>query len=215
MVGRKVVGVACEGGRNWEFAELCFSHRHRTAIQSFVVSMVGMSLSGAYIAFEKSQIANELMAFLTLYLVKKGWATAQRKQIQGGVLPSMGLLGGVVVVAAFVSAGWQAVNDAKEQYGGYQVGFYVFFGSIAVLGVAGDLRVILVGGIVRPRRIARHLWRMCFGMLIATTSFFLGQQKVFPVGLRGLKVWLIPPILVLIVLVYWLVKVRRRRQAVR
>jgi hypothetical protein len=36
------------------------------------------------------------------------------------------------------------------------------------------------GRISDRQRITRHLWRMCFGLFIATGSFFLGQQAVFP-----------------------------------
>ena len=36
----------------------------------------------------------------------------------------------------------------------------------------------------RPR-ITGHIWYMCFGLFIATGSFFLGQQQVFLAFLRG------------------------------
>jgi hypothetical protein len=57
------------------------------------------------------------------------------------------------------------------------------------------------------QRIVRHLWRMCLGLFIATGSFFLGQQKVFPASLRGLKVWFVPAFLPLLLLIFWLVRV--------
>ena len=34
------------------------------------------------------------------------------------------------------------------------------------------------------RRLARYLWRMCFGLFIASGSFFLGQMKFLPQSLR-------------------------------
>ncbi|MGH7468346.1 MAG: hypothetical protein ACRENP_10210 [Longimicrobiales bacterium] len=42
------------------------------------------------------------------------------------------------------------------------------------------------------RRIARHLWRMCFGFWIATGSFFFGQMDEFPAGCRNPRSWLSP-----------------------
>jgi len=54
----------------------------------------------------------------------------------------------------------------------------------------------------------RHLWRMCFGFFIATGSFFLGQQQVFPAWLRGSGVLFIPALLPLILLIFWLFRVR-------
>src|ERR1022692_5020033 len=51
-------------------------------------------------------------------------------------------------------------------------------------------------------RIVRHLWRMCFGFFIATGSFFLGQQQVFPAWLRGSSVLFIPALLPLVLLIF-------------
>ena len=54
-----------------------------------------------------------------------------------------------------------------------------FTASIPLLAAIGDLRMLLRGGISGTSRITRHLWRMCYGLFIATGSFFLGQQQVF------------------------------------
>lgn len=64
------------------------------------------------------------------------------------------------------------------------------------------------------QRIARHLWRMCLAMLIATTSFFLGQQKVFPDSLRGSSVLFVPVLVVLAVMIFWMIRVRLRNRSV-
>jgi hypothetical protein len=50
-----------------------------------------------------------------------------------------------------------------------------------LLAAVGDVRMLARGGITGARRIGRHAWRMSFGLFIATGSFFLGQQQVFPV----------------------------------
>jgi len=78
---------------------------------------------------------------------------------------------------------------------------------VILLAGLGDLRVLL-RGISGRRRIARHLWRMCFGWFIATGSFFLGQQQVFPAWLRGSPALLVPALLPLALLIFWLVRVR-------
>src|SRR2546428_66053 len=56
-------------------------------------------------------------------------------------------------------------------------------------------------------RIARHLCRMCFSLFIATGSFFLAQQQVFPHWLRKTNVLFLPAILPLILLIFWLFRV--------
>jgi hypothetical protein len=60
-----------------------------------------------------------------------------------------------------------------------------FMAGVPLLAAAGDIRMLASGGIAGRQRITRHLWRMCFGLFIATGSFFLGQQQVFPAFLRG------------------------------
>jgi hypothetical protein len=40
-----------------------------------------------------------------------------------------------------------------------------------LLAAAGDLRMLLRGGLFGAQRIARHLWRMCFGLFIARDLF--------------------------------------------
>ncbi len=64
------------------------------------------------------------------------------------------------------------------------------------------------GGLAGAQRLTRHLWRMCVAMFMATASFFLGQAKLFPPGVRQSGVLALPVLLVIGALVYWLVRVR-------
>jgi hypothetical protein len=86
-------------------------------------------------------------------------------------------------------------------------GGYFFFGVLAVLCAAGDVRMLL-RGLSERQRLLRHLWRMCFGWFIATVSFFLGQQQVFPRWLRGSPVLVALAFLPLLLLVFWFTRVR-------
>ncbi len=75
------------------------------------------------------------------------------------------------------------------------------FGTVILLAAIGDLRAIRAGGLRGSRRLARHLWRMCFGLFIATGSFFLGQMKFIPEPVRVVPLLLVlafAPILFLI-----------------
>jgi hypothetical protein len=83
-----------------------------------------------------------------------------------------------------------------------------FMGSVMLLAAAGDIRILVRGGVSGAKRIVRHLWRMCFGFFIATGSFFLGQQQVFPAWLRGSSVLFIPALLPLVMLIFWLFRIR-------
>ena len=73
--------------------------------------------------------------------------------------------------------------------------------------------MLRAGAIEGAKRLTRHIWRMSFAMFMATASFFLGQAKVFPEPLRhAIGMRAIPVVLVLVVMVYWLVRVRSKRQ---
>lgn len=68
--------------------------------------------------------------------------------------------------------------------------------------------MILRGGISGAPRIARHLWRMCLALFIATGSFFFGQQKVMPEFVRGTPILLALAIAPLVLMIFWLIRVR-------
>lgn len=87
------------------------------------------------------------------------------------------------------------------------------FGVVGLMAAAGDVRMIRAGGVQGPRRLRRHLWRMCFALYIASASFFLGQADEFPEGIRIPALLAIPAFLPLLAMVFWLRRVRVRPSA--
>jgi hypothetical protein len=83
-----------------------------------------------------------------------------------------------------------------------------FLAVVLTLAAVEDIRMLARGGISGRQRITRHLWRMCFGLFIATGSFFLGQQQVFPAFLRGSIFLTVLALLPFPVMIYWLIRVR-------
>ena len=57
---------------------------------------------------------------------------------------------------------------------------------------------------------ARHLWRMCFGLFVATGSFFLGQMKFITEPVRIVPVLLVLAFAPILFLFYWMWRVRVR-----
>jgi hypothetical protein len=51
-----------------------------------------------------------------------------------------------------------------------------FIGSVMLLAAAGDVRMLVHGGVLGAKRTARHIWRLCFGLFIAAGSFFGARQ---------------------------------------
>jgi hypothetical protein len=90
---------------------------------------------------------------------------------------------------------------------GYSFGPYFFIGSVAVLALAGDIRVLVRGGISGAQRIARHLWRMCFALFIASSSVFLARQHLFPALMRKTGVLIFLSVLPVLLMIFWLARV--------
>jgi hypothetical protein len=61
------------------------------------------------------------------------------------------------------------------------------------------------------RKIARHLWRMCFALFVAAGSFFLGQADEIPAPLRIWPILFVLALTPLVLLLYWMWRVRFRR----
>jgi hypothetical protein len=177
--------------------------------------MLSMSGAGAFMAFMKfqfmnvqGQITNVLAGTLTFYLVATAWSAARRKDGETGVFDWGALLVPLAAGAGMVTYGTEAVNSPTGLKFGYPAVLYFVWASVALLSAAGDVRMLVRGGVFSgAQRIVRHLWRMCFALLIAAASFFLGQQKVFPASWRGAKVWFVPAFLPLLLMIFWLLRV--------
>lgn len=64
-------------------------------------------------------------------------------------------------------SGIRVLSSGTRSQGGVPVGMFFFLGSICLLAAAGYIRKLVSGGLFGAKRVARHLWRMCFGLFIA------------------------------------------------
>jgi hypothetical protein len=184
------------------------SRRHGLAGKVFVISMLGLSASGVYLAIMKSQPGNILGGTLTFYLVATAWMTARHRDGALGIFDWGALLVALAVAACQLTFGLEATLSQTGLKYGYPPGPYFFMGSVAVLAVTGDVRMLVRGGISGAQRIARHLWRMCFALFIAASSIFLARQQLFPASLRKAGVLIFLSILPLLLMIFWLLRVR-------
>jgi uncharacterized membrane protein len=193
-------------------AAMCFlkgSPRHALAGKIFVVSMVTMAATAAYLAVLRHQSGNILGGAFTLYLVTTAWLTARRKDGETSTFDWLAMLLPLVAGILLWISGIQMVRHQIWSHDGAPVGMNFFMGSVLLLAAAGDIRMLLHGGLFGAQRIVRHLWRMCFAFFIATGSFFLGQgSKVFPSLVGQSNLLFIPALLPLALLIFWLFRVR-------
>jgi hypothetical protein len=180
----------------------------------FFVSILGMSAAGVYLALVKSQMGNVFGGTLTFYLVATAWVTARRKDGGAGVPSFIAMLVALGVGLVIVSFGVQAARSGGTR-DGVPAGAYFFLGSIALLSMAGDARVLFQGGITGSRRISRHLWRMCFALFIASGSVFTARAQFFPAIMRRTGALMALTMLPLLLMIYWLIRMRIRKTPAR
>jgi hypothetical protein len=183
------------------------SPRHALAGKVFVAAMLTLAASAVYLAVIKHQMGNVLGGTFAFYLVVTAWVTARRGDGKTGLFDWAAMLVPLLVGIALLILGLEVVFGHAKSPNGVPVPMYFVMGSVMLLAAAGDIRMLLRGGVRGAKRIVRHLWRMCFGLFVATGSFFLGQQQVFPAWLRGSAVLFIPALLPLLLLIFWLFRV--------
>lgn len=184
------------------------SRRHGVAGTVFAVSMLALSSSGVYLAIMKSQPGNIVGGTITFYLVATAWVTARRGDGRPGILDWVGFLVALTVGAVEVTWGAQAAMSPTGLKYDYPPGPYFFMGSVALIAAVGDVRMLVRKGISGTPRIARHLWRMCFGLFVAAASIFLARQQLFPALLRRTGALVFLSVLPLILMIFWLIRVR-------
>jgi hypothetical protein len=197
------------------------SPRHVLAGKVFVASMLTMGVFAVYLAITRHQPNNIGGGILTVYLIGTAWLTARRRDGETSRFDWVVLLIPLAIGILLWMNGIKVLRSGVGSPDGIPAGMMFFMGSVCLLAAAGDVRMLVRGGVAGVKRIARHLWRMCFGLFIAAGSFFLGPSnrplrllstvgigKYLSPALFGTGLYLVLTLLPLILLVFWLVRVR-------
>lgn len=190
------VAVAARKGGTW--------HRRGGVVFVYAMLATGIAVAGIS-AYEGKPFTGGVFI---AYLVLTAW-TAVRPLPGAGRWVDVALM---VLAFTFAVGGYARAFTAfgmpGSQIDGAPAEMMVFMSTIILLAAIGDLRMILAGGIQGGRRLARHLWRMCFSLFIASGSFFLGQMKFIPEPVRILPLIFVLALSPLVVLLYWMWRVR-------
>jgi uncharacterized membrane protein len=184
---------------------------HRKSGMVFVYSMWVLSLTGVVIAAVKQGWASVIGGSLAFYLVTTALLTVRRRDQKFQVIDMAAMLLAIGIGVFSIKLGLDGLKSPGGKTTGVPAAMLFLFATVALLGALGDMRVMLMGQLQGARRIARHLWRMCFALFVASGSFFLGQAQVFPKPMRIYPLLAIPALLPLVLLLYWLVRVRFTR----
>jgi uncharacterized membrane protein len=190
---------------------------HRVAGMVFFVSMLVMAVFADYLAVAiPEQIPNLFIGTFTIYLVTTAWLTVRRKERSVGVAERVALLVVLCLCLPFAVLSFQlgtglepSVKSATPLEGPVLVALYSFT-FLVTMAAIGDARLVWAGGVTGRRRIGRHLWRMCLGLALAAGSAFTnGLPRLLPKTVHVPLIFLfIPQLSALVLLVFWMVRVR-------
>ena len=177
------------------------SKLHKQAGQVFVIAMVSMAIPGGFMAYMAGKPFDVLSSLMTCYMVLTGF-TAFKSPARYIPIGLMFVAG--VCLTAYLSVELYAVftniraTDAPPGAG------YVF-ATILALALLGDYNRFRQP--YRPDQIKmRHVWRMNFGLLVATVSFFGARPHLFPVWMQTSGLLVLLAFAPILVLVYWRIK---------
>jgi uncharacterized membrane protein len=193
------LGLAARKGGTW----------HRKSGLVFVYAMIATGLTAAGIsAYEGKPVTGGALTayfvFTAYTAVKPLPGVSRRVDIALMVLAS-------TIAAATYAFAFTALGRPRNQINGVPAGMMFFMATIVLFAAIGDVRMIRAGGIQGTRRLARHLWRMSFGLFIASGSFFLGQMKFIPERIRIVPLLVALAVSPLVMLLYWMWRVRLKQ----
>ena len=174
---------------------------HRQLGLYFVYAMVVMALGGALMALKPEGSPTNVVAGLaTFYFVTTALMTVRRDH-RLGPIDTFAAVAAVAICILGIRAGMSGRGESPS----------FVFAVIIFLAAVGDVRMIRAGGVRGPKRITRHLWRMCVAMVVASGSFFLGPPGRVP-DIINIKALLpLPVILPLLVMAFWMWRLRVKK----
>jgi uncharacterized membrane protein len=187
---------------------------HRAAGTLFFAAMLACYLVGAGVApfLDEGQRVNTVAGVMALYLLASGWTTVRKAETRASgwhVFSLIVALGVAAAGALFMHLGARSPTGTIDGSPPQAFGIFMIAGGFAALGEAN---ILFRGHIAGAARIARHLWRMCFSLFIASGSFFLGQMQVMPLWLQDQPVLYGLALAPLAALAFFIVRVRIGRR---
>ena len=184
---------------------------HKQSGSVFTWAMIALGLTAAGIGTYEQRPSQVFAGLLAAYLVFSALTTVKP-------LPGIGrrvdvalmMLAFAYAAASLYGGVTEWLDPTVKVIGRPRVVPPLVIGAVMLLAAIGDLRAIRAGGLRGSRRLARHLWRMCFGLFVATGSFFLGQMKFIPESVRIMPLLLLLAFAPILFLFYWMWRVRVR-----
>lgn len=176
---------------------------HRRSGMLFVYAMIVMGGTATLMELRKTPIGPNVFAgFITAYFVGTALTTVRPASAWTRRINIAALTVVIALAILSIARGLIAFNFT----------FFILAAIYTALAAA-DLRVMRSGALRGGRRLARHLWRMCFALFIAAGSFFSIRERVariLPQPFTTGPMRALPILLLFAAMFYWLWRVRVR-----
>jgi uncharacterized membrane protein len=185
---------------------------HRRSGLLFVYAMLTMGISGSILAMRQSLTnGNIIGGLVSVYFVVTALTSVRRASVWTRRFNLAALLVVIALSLFNFASGLKALSMPDRAINGVPFFMMFFMGTVLALAAAGDIRLMRLGTLRPARRIARHLWRMCFALFIAAGSFFSIRErvaKILPEPFTTPMMRALPILLVFVAMFYWLWRVR-------
>ena len=193
---------------------------HQRTGDVFVVSMMFMGGFGAIVSLQIGQVLNAAGGMAAFYLVVSGWLTMQRRAVAVRRTEIGAMVFAIASSLGLFALGRYRLDPAHVPMRMEGPTGCFFIAALFLLFAIGDARMLALGGVTGPKRLVRHIWRMCIGLFAASGSFFLGRSNTEPLHSQGLRaklftnaiqathITLIPVLLIIVMMIYWIVRVK-------
>lgn len=188
---------------------------HRLGGLLFVCAMLVMGTSGSLLGGLKNgpTDGNVFAGIMTVYFVGTALITVRPASPWTSRINVAALAVALGLASLEIMGGVKALNSPRGVLDGVPFFMHFFIATVMLLAAAGDVRLMRSGPLHGGRRLARHLWRMCFALFIAAGSFFSIRERVatvLPEPFTTAPMRMLPILLLFGAMFYWLWRVRRR-----
>ena len=191
---------------------------HRKSGMLFVYAMLILGVTAPMVARPGHVVSNGIGGLIAIYFVITALTTVRSASRWTHWINVAGLTVAVGLALGSIAGGVKGVSNPGLSPGGVPlrtIGVMSFIlGAVLLLSAVGDVRIMRSGMPQGGRRLARHLWRMCFALFIAAGSFFSIRErvaKILPDSFATGPMRALPILLLFGAMFYWLWRVRSRR----
>lgn len=176
----------------------------------FAYAMIGSSALGALLGLLKPEqfYITFHAGILGITLIASSWLAARKSTAERSLAKNTLSIVNITNTLCLIGLGIYALRQGNGVFLGFAGEDYLFLAFMAGIAASSDISLWFRKTISNHHRVARHLWRMCFGFFITAGSAFTGPGgKVFPEAVQKSGILSLPELLIFLAMLFWLCRV--------